>query len=185
MPEFQDLSLFRAPAGYAERPLWFVQFWWLFDSALVRWTPQAMYGWRRLALRIFGAKVGRNVLIRPGVKVTFPWKVTIGDHCWIGDNVTIYSIAEVVLGEHTVVSQESYLCTGTHDYTKFDFPLVASAINIGAECWVAARAFIGPGVRIGNASVVGAGSVVLRDVPERTVVGGNPAKALGARGARP
>src|SRR5215470_13234324 len=81
-PEVQDLSRFRLPHDLRGRPAWFVQLWWLFDALLVRPTPQILYGWRRFAWRLFGAKVGRNVLIRPGAKVTFPWKLEIGDYCW-------------------------------------------------------------------------------------------------------
>src|SRR6266511_487103 len=93
--QFQDLSRFRLPKGSRRRSAWFVQLWWLFDALFVRSTPQVLYSWRRFVLRLFGAKIGRNVLIRPGARVTFPWKVVIGDHCWIGDNATLYSVAEI------------------------------------------------------------------------------------------
>src|SRR5262245_1524941 len=161
---FQDRSRFRSPAGYRGRPAWLVQLWWIFDAVLVRPTPQALYSWRRFAWRLFGAKMGRDVLIRPGVRATFPWKVTIGDHCWIGDNATLYSVAEISIGSHSVVSQDAYLCAATHDHRDVSFPLVASPIVIEPECWIAARAFIGPGVRIGHGAVVGACAVVLSDV---------------------
>jgi putative colanic acid biosynthesis acetyltransferase WcaF len=182
--QFQDLSRFRPPGGFRGRSAWFVQLWWLFDALLVRPTPQTLYSWRRFALRLFGAKIGRNVLIRPGVRVTFPWKVVIGDHSWIGDNVTLYSIATITIGEHSVVSQEAYLCTGTHDHSDISFPLVASPITVEPECWIAARAFVGPGVRIGRGAVVGACSVLLSDVPPATIVTGFPARTLGIRRVR-
>ena len=145
--------------------------------------PQAFYPWRRFVLRLFGAKIGYKVLIRPGVRVTFPWKVAIGDYCWIGDNATLYSIAPVTIGEHSVISQEAYLCTGTHDHRKVSFPLVASPITVEPECWISARAFIGPGVRIERGAVVGACSVVLSDVPTATIVAGVPARTVGLRNA--
>src|SRR5215472_11490622 len=113
--KFQDLSRFRFPEGIRERPGWFIQLWWLFEKLCVRPTPQMLYSWRRFAWRMFGAKVGHNVLIRPGVRLTFPWKVTIGDYCWIGDDATLYSVAKITIGEHSVISQEAYLCTATHD----------------------------------------------------------------------
>src|SRR5258707_536029 len=131
--QFQDLTRFRPPEGYRGRAAWFVQFWWLFDALFVRSSPQVLYSWRRFALRIFGAKIGRNVLIRPGVRVTFPWKVEIGDRCWIGDNATLNSIAEITIGEHSVISQEAYLCTGTHDHSDISFSLVASPIVVEPE----------------------------------------------------
>jgi len=155
--------------------------WWLFDSLFVRWTPQVLYGWRRFALRLFGAKLGRKVLIRPGVRVTFPWKLVIGDHCWIGDNATLYNIEKITIGEHSVVSQDAYLCTATHDHCDITFSLIASPIVVEAESWIAARAFIGPGVRISRGGVVGAGSLVLSDVDSATIVGGVPARMIGKR----
>jgi putative colanic acid biosynthesis acetyltransferase WcaF len=179
--KFQDLSRFRFPEAARGRPAWFVQFWWLFDALFVRPTPQAFYSWRRLAWRLFGAKLGGNVLIRPGVRVTFPWKVTIGDNCWIGDEVTLYSIAPITIGEHSVVSQHAYLCAATHDHCDISFSLIASPITIEPECWIAARAFVGPGVRIGRGAIVGACAAVLSDVPPATIVAGIPARAVGTR----
>jgi putative colanic acid biosynthesis acetyltransferase WcaF len=181
---FQDLSRFRVAEGFRDRPAWFVQLWWIFDALFVRPTPQALYFWRRFIWRLFGAKVGRRVLIRPGVRVTFPWKVVIGDCCWIGDNATLYSVAEIAIGEHSVVSQEAYLCTGTHDHSDMSFPLIASAITIESECWIAARAFVGPGVRIGYGAVVGACSAALSDVPPAMIVAGVPARTVGIRTVR-
>jgi len=179
--QYQDLSRFRLPDGVRERPAWFVQFWWIFDAIFIRPTPQAFYAWRRFAWRLFGAKVGRNVLIRPGVRVTFPWKVTIGDNSWIGDNATLYSIARITVGEHSVISQEAYLCTGTHDHGDISFALLALPITVGEECWIAARSFIGPGVRIGRGAVIGACAVVRRDVPVAAIVAGVPARIVGSR----
>jgi putative colanic acid biosynthesis acetyltransferase WcaF len=147
----------------------------------VRPTPQVLYSWRRFALRLFGAKVGRNVLIRPGVRVTFPWNVVIGDHCWIGDNATLYSVGTITIGEHSVVSQDAYVCSGTHDYSDISFPLVVSPITVEPECWIAARAFVGPGVRMGRGAVVGACSVLLSDVAPGMIVAGVPARIVGTR----
>ena len=178
---FQDLSQFRLPKKSRGRSAWFIQFWWLFDALFVRPTPQMFFFWRRFALRLFGAKIGYNVLIRPGVRITYPWKVVIGDHSWIGDNVTLYSVAEITIGEHCVVSQEAYLCAGTHDYCDISFPLLASPIKVESECWIAARAFVGPGVSIGRGAVIGACTVVLSDVPTATIVAGSPAHKVGIR----
>jgi putative colanic acid biosynthesis acetyltransferase WcaF len=178
---FQDLSRFELPKGSRGRPAWFVQLWWIFDALFVRHTPQALYGWRRFAWRLFGAKVGRNVLIRPGVRVTFPWKVTVGDHCWVGDDVRLYSIEHITIGEHSVISQEAYLCAATHDHRVPSFPLKAEPISIEAECWVAARAFVGPGVTIGQGAVVAACAVLLSDAPAGTIMAGVPARAVGMR----
>ena len=181
--QFQDLTLSKVPEGARGRPAWFVQIWWILDALFVRPTPQILYAWRRLAWRVFGARIGKGVLIRPGARVTYPWKLVVGDNCWIGDNATLYSIGEITLGDHTVISQDAYLCAGTHDTRDFRFPIVASPIKIESECWIAARAFVGPGVRIGRGAVVGACSVVQSDVPPATIVAGFPARAIQKRKA--
>jgi putative colanic acid biosynthesis acetyltransferase WcaF len=176
---FQDLSRFGGTArGHAA---WRAQLWWLFEALFVLPTPQFMFGWRRFALILFGAKIGKRVLIRPGVRVTYPWNLMIGDYVWIGDNATLYSVAEISIGSHSVISQEVYLCAGTHDYRDISFRFVSAPIKIAGECWIATRAFVGPGVQIGHASVVGAGSIVMNSVGTETVVAGNPAKEVGRR----
>ena len=167
--------------GLRGRAAWRAQLWWLFETLFVRPTPQYMFGWRRLALILFGAKIGKRVLIRPGVRVTYPWNLTIGDYVWIGDDAILYSVAEISIGSHSVVSQEAYLCAGTHDYRDVSFRFVSAPIRIAGECWIGARAFIGPGVEIGHASVIGAGSIVMKNVDDETIVSGNPAKLVGRR----
>jgi putative colanic acid biosynthesis acetyltransferase WcaF len=178
---YQDLSRFGGTAR--GRAAWRAQLWWLFERLLVLPTPQYMFGWRRLALILFGAKIGKRVLIRPGVRVTYPWNLAIGDYVWIGDDVTLYSVAEISVGSHSVISQEAYLCAGTHDYRDVSFRFVSAPISIAGECWIGARAFIGPGVAIGHASVVGAGSIVMKSVEAEAIVAGNPAKLVGRRAA--
>jgi putative colanic acid biosynthesis acetyltransferase WcaF len=182
--QYQDLTQFESRDGARGRPSWYVQLWWIFDAVFVRPTPQFLYRWRRAALRLFGAQIGEGVLIRPGVRVTYPWKLVVGDHCWIGDNVSLYTIAEITLGDHTVVSQEAYLCAGTHDARDITFPVLQGPIIIESECWIAARAFIGPGVRVGRGAVVGACSVVHSDVAPATIVAGFPARAIQKRRIR-
>jgi hypothetical protein len=118
------------PDGERGRPSWYVQFWWIFDALFVRPTPQIFFAWRRFALRLFGARIGKNVLIRPGVRVTYPWRLVVGNNCWIGDDAIFYTIDEITLGDHTVVSQDAYLCAGTHDPREISFPVVASPITI-------------------------------------------------------
>ena len=178
---YQDLSRFGGTAR--GRAAWRAQLWWLFEVLFVLPTPQCMFGWRRLALVLFGAKIGKRVLIRPGVRVTYPWNLTIGDYVWIGDNATLYSVAEISIGSHSVISQEAYLCAGTHNYRDVSFPFVSGPISIAGECWIGARAFIGPGVEVGHAAVIGAGSIVLKSVDAETIVAGNPAKLVGKRAA--
>lgn len=178
---FQDLTRFKVPQGMRGRSAAYVQAWWIVQDSLFRWSPQFLYGWRRLLLRMFGAKIGTGVLIRPSAKITYPWKVTVGDHSWIGDDVVLYSWDKIEIGPHSVVSQKSYLCTGYHDPDSIDFDILAAPIRIGQECWVAADVFVGPGVSIGNGAVAGARSAVLQDLPPGMICSGNPAKPVRKR----
>jgi putative colanic acid biosynthesis acetyltransferase WcaF len=142
---------------------------------------QMMYGWRVWLLRLFGAKIGKGTIIRPSVKVTYPWKLTIGDHCHIGDEVNLYTLGEIEIGNCTVVSQRSYICTGSHDYTRPTFDIFAKKIVIEAEAWVAMDVFVAPGVTIGRGAVIGARSSVFHDVPAGTISVGTPARVIGQR----
>jgi putative colanic acid biosynthesis acetyltransferase WcaF len=174
--EYQDLQKFKVPADFRGRPGWFVQLWWICQSLFFHPSPQVFYSWRRFLLRAFGARIGRNVIIRPSVRVTYPWKLIIGDHAWVGDNVELYTLGEISIGANAVVSQGSYLCTGSHDYLKDDFPIYQKPINIAPEAWVASQVFIGPGVNVGYAAVIGARSVVLKDIQPLSVGAGHPYK---------
>ena len=180
----QDLSQFQLPPNFRGKPGWYVQLWWLVEGLLFRPSPQFMYGWRRFLLRSFGAKVGDHVIIRPTVRTQFPWKVRIGDYAWIGDDVVLYSLGEIHVGEHAVISQRSYLCTGSHDYSQLDFPIFQKPIYIEDQCWLATDVFVGPGVRIGAGTVVGARSSVYKDLPPGVIALGNPAVVLRAREMR-
>jgi putative colanic acid biosynthesis acetyltransferase WcaF len=140
-----------------------------------------MYGWRRLLLRAFGARIGKGVLVRASVKIVYPWKLSIGDFSWIGDEVTLYTLAEITIGDNAVVSQQSYLCTGSHDYTRTTFDLYALPIRIEPETWIATRVFVGPGVTVGRGTIVGAASVVLKDVPPGLITAGSPLKVIRPR----
>jgi putative colanic acid biosynthesis acetyltransferase WcaF len=178
---YQDLSRFRNPEGFRGRSPVIVQLWWIVQSFLFRPSLQFMYGWRRFLLRLFGATIGKNVLIRPTASFTYPWKISIGDYAWIGDEVVLYSLGEITIGSHTVVSQRSYLCAGTHDPSSPAFDIHALPVQIGSEVWVATDVFIAPGVRVGNSAVVGARSSVFTDLPEGMICYGSPAKPISPR----
>jgi putative colanic acid biosynthesis acetyltransferase WcaF len=172
---YQYLNHFQLPTNFRGRSAFTVQMWWLVQSFLLKLSPQFMYAWRRFLLRSFGAKIGPNVLIRPSVSVTYPWKLKIGDYSWIGDEVILYTLGEINIGSNTVISQRSYICTGSHDYTSPNFDIYAKAIHIGDQVWIAADVFVAPGVTIGDGTVVGARSTVLHDLPSGMVCYGNPA----------
>src|SRR5579871_4497276 len=146
---YQQLDRFRVPPGFRGRSKWVVQIWWLVQATLFAWSPQALYGWRRWLLRCFGARIGEGVILRSSVKTPYPWKLTIGDHCHIGENVELYTYGEIEIGSSSVISQRSYLCTGTHDHTVPTFDLLARKITVEPEVWIATDVFIGPGVTVG------------------------------------
>lgn len=175
---YQDLTRFRMPPDFRGRPAWQVQLWWIVEGLLFRPSPQFMYGWRRFLLRRFGAKVGAGVIVRPTVRTQFPWKVTIGDHVWIGDDVVLYSLGEISIGDHTVISQKTYLCTGSHDPERQDFAIFSQPIHISAECWIATDVYVAPGVTIGKGTLVGARSSVFKDLPGGKVCIGSPARVI-------
>src|SRR5690349_20928742 len=108
----QDLSRFRLPSDFRGRAAWQVQLWWIVQASFFAWSPQVAYGFRRWLLRCFGAQIGRAVLIRPSVQVTYPWKLRVGDFAWIGDGAVLYTLADIEIGSNAVISQGSYLCGG-------------------------------------------------------------------------
>ena len=175
---YQDLSRFRLPPDFRGRPGWYVQLWWIVEALLFRPSPQFLYGWRRWLLRRFGAEVGAGAVIRPTVRTQFPWKVRIGEHAWIGDDVVLYSLGPITIGDHAVISQKSYLCTGSHDPNEVDFPIFSRSIIIEAECWIATDVYIAPGVTIGRGTLVGARSSVFKDLPAGKVCMGSPARII-------
>ena len=133
--------------------------WQFIISPFFMLLPRSASKLRIGLLRLMGAKIGQNCLIEPKIKVLMPWNLELGDYVAIARGVDIYNYALVRINDMTVISQRCYLCTGSHDYTHPHMPLIWKPIVIGSECWVAAEAFIAPGVKIGNGVVIGARSV--------------------------
>ena len=179
--KYQDLQRFTMPENFRGRSAWFVQLWWIVQDTLFRCSPQACYGWRNFLLRIFGARIGSNVRLRQTVRVTYPWKLTIGDFVWVGDDCTFYNLEEISLGSHVALAHQVYLCTGLHDYTDVAFPISAQPIRIEDEVWLTNHVFVGPGVTVGQGAVVGTRSTVLQDLPRGMVCYGSPARAVKPR----
>lgn len=155
--------------------------WGFAELFLFRPSPRPFHAWRSMLLRLFGAEVGEKVHVYPGVRIWAPWNLAIRDQAGVGDRAILYSQAQITIGPRAVVSQGAHLCSGTHDYNEPGFPLIAKPITIGAEAWIAAEAFIHPGVTVGEGAVIGARSVVTRDMPPWMVCAGNPCKALKPR----
>ena len=174
----QELSKFKLSNNFRGRSAIKVQLWWIANFWFFKLSPQVMYGWRRFLLRLFGAHIGKGVIIRPSVTVTYPWKVSIGDHSWIGDDVVLYSLGEIEIGSNVVISQKSYICAASHDYQKQDFPIWGKKITIEDECWLATDVYVAPGITIGRGTVVGARSSVFKDLPAGKVCVGSPAQVI-------
>ena len=177
----QDLSKFKLPQNFRCRNAFTVQLWWLVQGTFFRMSPQFMYGFRRFLLRLFCAKIGKKVIIRPSVKITYPWKLSIGDSSWIGDDVDLYTLGNIEIGNNVVISQRSYLCSGSHDYLQIDFPIFEKKITIENQCWLATDVFVAPGITIKEGTVVGSRSSVYKDLPANKVCVGNPAKIIRER----
>jgi len=161
---------------YIAKLLWF----WVYHL-LFRISPQPCYAWRRWLLTRFGARISATSRIRASVRITHPWLLTMGRYSTLGDHTHVYNLGPIAIGEHTVISQNVHLCAGTHDHKDPSFPLVRSEIHIGSGVWIAADAFIGPGVSLGDNCVVAARSVVTGDAPADALIGGNPGKVIRAQ----
>lgn len=159
--------------------------WAVTYTLLFRPSPRPLHRWRNWLLRRFGAKVHPTARVYPRARCWAPWNLTMDERACIGNDVDIYSVAPVKIGAYSTVSQYSYLCAATHDFEDVDHPLVPQPITIGRRCWIAADVFVGPGVTIGDGTVVGARSAVFKDLPSWVVAAGTPAKPVRERGLRP
>lgn len=155
--------------------------WFFGGLPLLRssWLPSS--GLRAAILRVFGARIGRRPVIKPGVRVKYPWLFQAGDDCWIGEDAWIDNLACVHLGNNVCISQGAYFCTGNHDWSDPAFGLIVKTIEIADGAWIGARAMLAPGASIGECAVVAAGSVVSGRVPPFEIHGGNPAAFLRQR----
>ena len=173
-----DNSSFNPGRGILVRALWY------FANVLLLQNPlNPLSSLKVLLLRIFGAKVGKGVVLKPSINVKYPWNLRIGDHCWIGEGAWLDSLAPITIGHHVCISQGSYLCTGNHDWSDPAFGLIVKPIVVEDGVWIGARALVMPGVTLGSHSVVTAGSVVTGDTEPRMIYAGNPARALKKREA--
>jgi putative colanic acid biosynthesis acetyltransferase WcaF len=159
--------------------------WMLVQATAFRWSPRGAYRWRNCLLRLFGArirdKVGPHARVFPSARIHFPWKLEIASGVMIGPGVHVYNLGNVLLETGVNISQQVHLCSGTHDYACWTLPLQTADIRIGANTWIAAECFIGPGVTIGELAVIGARSVVVKDQPAKMVCAGNPCRPLKPR----
>jgi putative colanic acid biosynthesis acetyltransferase WcaF len=173
---FAQRSPYDSPWSFRQRVaalLW--EFCWAF---FCQWTPKPLNRWRLFWLRLFGARVFGVPFVHQRARIQLPWNLTLHDRATLGDRANAYSLGEIEIGPRAIVAQEAYLCTGTHDLADANLPLQVGKITIGEDAFIAARAFVMPGVSIGPRSVVGACAVVTRSVAAAVVVAGNPARII-------
>ncbi len=163
-------------ANKAARVLWALA--WL---VLCRWTPPPLWGWRRAVLRLFGARLGAQTRVYGSTRVWLPANLELGDGAVLGRRVNCYNQGHIAIGARAVVSQDASLCASTHRVEDPAFPLVLRPIRIGADAWIAAEAFVGPGVTVGDGAVLGARGVAMRDLEPWSYYSGNPAELLKPR----
>jgi putative colanic acid biosynthesis acetyltransferase WcaF len=158
--------------------------WALVQATLFRWSPRPLHGFRTRLLRIFGADIPEpsRVVIFPTARITYPWRLTLAPRSMVGPYVTLYNLGHVTLQRGANISQNCHLCAGTHDFNRWDMPLVTAPITIGENAWLGADVFVGRGVTVGELCVVGARSVVVKDLPPRMVCAGHPCRPLKPRG---
>lgn len=155
--------------------------WGMVYILLFRPSPRPLHRWRSFLLKCFGAKLGNNCCIYPKAKIWAPWNLVCENTLAVADDAEIYNPSLVILKNHSVVSQQAYLCTATHDYNDPAFPLISAPITLGAYSWVCARATVQPGVTLGEGSVLGLGAIATKDLEPWSVYVGIPAKKISER----
>ncbi len=154
--------------------------WGLVQATVFRWSPRPLHGFRARLLKLFGADIPEpgQVVVFPTAQITFPWKLTLEPRSMVGPRVILYNLARITLRRGANLSQNCHLCAGTHDFHRWDMPLVTAPIVVGENAWLGADVFVGPGVTVGELCVVGARSVVVRDLAARKICVGQPCRAI-------
>lgn len=166
-------------APYLKQLLWYFLGQPLFRSY---WLPVS--GIKVSLLRLFGAQVGKDVRVKPGVTLKFPWRIAIGDYVWLGEQVWLDNVIDIRIDDHVCISQGAYLGTGNHDWQDPNFALKLSAIHLESRCWIGAKAVVGPGVTIGHGAVLCLGSIAGQSLAPMTIYAGNPARPIKTRKIR-
>lgn len=176
-----DLSAYKT-IGF-ERGASFIKegLWLLISLFLFRFCPFQFSALKRIVLRCFGAQIGVGVVIKPGVRITFPWKLTLGDFVWLGEGIWLLNLAPITIESHVCVSQQAFICTGNHNYKSSTFDLLVLPIIVERGAWVGAGAWVGPGVIIGNHAVLTANSVAAKSLNPYGIYQGNPAQLVRMR----
>jgi putative colanic acid biosynthesis acetyltransferase WcaF len=171
-----DASGFNRGANVLKEGLWRIV-----SLLLLEWCPLKLSALKCAVLRLFGARVGIHVVIKPGARITFPWKLTLGDHVWIGEEAWLLNLAPIDIGSHVCISPRAFLSTGNHDYKSPSFGLIVQPIVVERGAWIGAGAWVSPGVRIGSHAVLMAHSVASDDLEAFGIYRGNPATLVRRR----
>lgn len=156
-------------------PFWKQLAWHFLGAPIVRSSCLPFSPLKCSVLRLFGASIGWGVRIKPGVRVKFPWRLSIGDYSWIGESVWLDNLAPIRIGNHVCISQGVYLCTGSHDWSRESFDLSTREIAVADHAWLAAQTTVGPGVVVQEGAVLALGSVACDPLDSWTIYRGNPA----------
>ncbi|MFL5787406.1 MAG: WcaF family extracellular polysaccharide biosynthesis acetyltransferase [Flavisolibacter sp.] len=180
----QDLSSFD-PGEYKAGPRWKVLIWYFFNYWVLNSSIPWPYSWKRNLLRLFGARIGKKLIIKARVRIKNPWRLTIGDHCWIGEGVWIDNLEDVSIGNNVCISQGAMLLTGNHDYTISSFPYRLGKIQVRDGAWIGARAIVCPGIICHSHSILTVNSVATKDMEYNGIYSGNPAVFIKSRILKP
>lgn len=155
--------------------------WAIVQATLFRPSLPTAYRWRRFLLRRFGATLASTAVVRRTARIECPWNLTMGRNTCLGDHAIAYCLGPITLGDRVSVSQRVHLCAGSHDFERPDMPLIRPPITIEDDAWIAADAFVGPGVTVGKGAILGARGCAFGDLEPWTIYGGNPAKRIKER----
>lgn len=176
-----SLAAFRADTFSKGAPKWKIALWYMVNALLVRPACIPFMGWKIFLLRLFGAKIGRGICIKTGVNIKSPWNLTVGDDCWIGENVWIDNLDRVAIGSDVCLSQGAMLLTGNHDYTLYDMPYRNAPITIADGAWIGAQTVVCPGVSVGREAILTVGSTATHDMEAGGIYQGTPAQMIRRR----
>ncbi|MBV9275226.1 MAG: WcaF family extracellular polysaccharide biosynthesis acetyltransferase [Verrucomicrobia bacterium] len=182
-PDSLTVDLSRYTTGQFDRGAGIVKegLWLVVSLLLFRLCPFSFSALKRVVLRIFGAEIGCNVTIKPQVHITFPWKLTVGDHVWLGEECWLINLERISIASHVCISQRAVLCTGSHNSKKVTFDLITRPIKLEDGVWIGAGSWVGPGVVAGSHSVLTLGSVATKDLAPYGIYRGNPATEINQR----
>ena len=155
--------------------------WFFLGAPMVRSSLLPSSSLRVWLVRRFGGQIGPGAVLKPGVRIKYPWHLSMGDHSWLGEDCWLDNLEQISIGNNVCISQAAYLCTGNHDWSDGSFGLIVKPITLRDGSWVGAKCIIGPGVEFGECAIAAAGSVVTKSIPEYEIHAGNPARFVRRR----